>query len=927
MVADALFENFTSAEFAGRKRAVAVNQQQHKIVPLIPAVNSARFGDMKLQYLKAYSAFGQSMLDTQQAAQRDMRAHVWAQEMLKTFFGIGSGDIQSNRASDKQRDAFMAEHMLLSPVTFSDFPQFSAKTVEIKRSSGDFIEYLMVEELLKDRQGHLVSGILQKVTDQIEGIKAGFKRDEWVSQVRDLVKQLERDAIRDQDTTADAAEDRIMQQRRVMLSPIQKKVRDQLYAYLDNHEFGGLEYVLTLVEQIKDRLANPSTGLISQVSLNAARYQEFRDAVRTHEYERLLGNLSQTKSRIFFGSGEKQAQIVMDQLKTEIANFLKFHLRTKAANEAVVLMTDLSQWLGEKTGVDDLGRPMWDGLVGEFQAGRTAVRDMLGSLQQSIESIKQDLKKDHATYIHIQADVSEIPLPARENLSKWADELFKDIGGSKVLFQMLKDVEDRASLLSKVKRMAERQMSNFSGAQADAGELDPLFAALEQMTPTERHRRFKELLMRAMPWIDANFSDAGLSADQYKCFIGVASAKSFEKRFRSEIEAAVPAQAQITSAQVSIVDTGVPGRAVCYCELSGVPLTVLRGLEAWRTSYRKEGEKIPVHSHIDATQFEHPIVPSPDELNRLADDFKQFLLAVMLGVLERSPRKVVPAGQYQFEVRPGERFQMGNERSFRKNGLPQARRDQIVKRVSDMLDDMSKLQMATLAVLAQRYADYVYAPKKVVKDEAGREDEFKGFAYTMAAEAARELKERAFRKGLSEKEFLQIEERGLERLLAWAAPVEGSDADAYDWEVAWARDESGPRVKYAVRKEFFELEADRKLTDILGLNSHTAVAALSSMAAPLGAAPILPTTVPPLPLATVVEYKLGINGQQAGPYTAAHVKQYLATGQINQETLIWRAGLSAWLRIADMQEFAAAPPLPTAAPALPPSAPPFPGNC
>ena len=100
----------------------------------------------------------------------------------------------------------------------------------------------------------------------------------------------------------------------------------------------------------------------------------------------------------------------------------------------------------------------------------------------------------------------------------------------------------------------------------------------------------------------------------------------------------MPTHAGITSQQVGIVNTGVAGRAVCFCELSGIPLTVLRGLESWRTSYRKETEKIPVHTHIDSTQFAHPLVPSMDELNALADDFKHYLLAVMLGVLTRVSR-------------------------------------------------------------------------------------------------------------------------------------------------------------------------------------------------------------------------------------------------------------------------------------------------
>jgi hypothetical protein len=57
MVADTLFEDFASADFANRKRSVAVNQQQHKLGPYNPRVPEQRFGDMRLSYSKVYSAW------------------------------------------------------------------------------------------------------------------------------------------------------------------------------------------------------------------------------------------------------------------------------------------------------------------------------------------------------------------------------------------------------------------------------------------------------------------------------------------------------------------------------------------------------------------------------------------------------------------------------------------------------------------------------------------------------------------------------------------------------------------------------------------------------------------------------------------------------------------------------------------------------
>ena len=57
----------------------------------------------------------------------------------------------------------------------------------------------------------------------------------------------------------DTTEDRISKRRREVLDDVKKVVRDQLYGYLDNKEFGGLEYVL-------------SRGLICVVILSVTAY-------------------------------------------------------------------------------------------------------------------------------------------------------------------------------------------------------------------------------------------------------------------------------------------------------------------------------------------------------------------------------------------------------------------------------------------------------------------------------------------------------------------------------------------------------------------------------------------------------------------------------------------------------------------------------
>ncbi|KAB8047610.1 DUF4339 domain-containing protein [Janthinobacterium rivuli] len=899
MVADSLFEDFASADFARAKRSIAVNQAQHKNSLYNAPVPQDRFGDMRLYFSKRFSSFGMAVLDTRQEAARDERAHRWAGAMLQAFFGVGGTDAGANRATDTQRDNFLAANMFLKGTPFSDFPEFSDKSIELKRSSGDFIDFRVVDELLEDRHGHLLAGVENRVNTRINDIRTGFDRSEWPAQVRDAMKHLERDAVRDQDSTADTTEDRISKRRREVLEDVKKVVRDQLYGYLDNKEFGGLEYVLSLVEQIKDRIEAPGSGLTAQIGNNAERYREIKEAVRSREYERLLNNLEQTRSTFgFLSNGEKQAGVVMDHLRTEMANALKFHLRAKAADESVILLGELSRWLGNRVGVDAQGRAQWNGLVGELQSGRDGVLAMLAELKTANTILQKDLDKEHATLIVIPVTEKDIALPSAATLRQWADEAFKDMGGSKALFPMLGEPAQRGVILAKVTRMAENMIATAGLMEGATSTPDPLFEALEQMDVSERLDRFRKLLACSMPWIDANMAgDFTVVSDQFKCVIGVANAAAFKAKFGAELESCVPTQVGITVSQLEIVETGIRGRAVCYCELAGVPMTVLRGLEGWRTSYRKEGDndKAPTHTHIDPTQFTHPIAPNTDEMKRLAEDFGEFLQAIMLGVLTRHTGRVVPPGQYQFAVEPGDLRRIGNERAIRQNGMPASYEKNIALRIEEKLTALDAVQTAAMAALAKYYERTVYAPKLVAQAD-GSQLPYVGFGSAISAELGARLRESARRKGMASDELDRTVQALLGRLKEWANVIGDSDGDAYDWEVREPEADGQPRLKYAIKGEMLEAGRLEQLLRPAAAAAAPAAPAFGMAPPPLGGMP------PPL---VEYQYFLGINGQQQGPFTAQQVVQYVQAGQVVPGTTkVWRAGLPAWVDLAQFPELA-----------------------
>ena len=487
---------------------------------------------------------------------------------------------------------------------------------------------------------------------------------------------------------------------------------------------------------------------------------------------------------------DAQAREVMTHLKRDIADYLRFHLLAVAAGQAVEVMRGMSAWLGDPQSTDENGQPVWSGIAGEFQEGRRCVQAMLGAVDQRIGQLRADAQQEHATYIKLASDVLPEPVKLTGDISAWSEEVLLEFGGSSRLFPQLGDDRLRASLLLKLFRRAQTQLTveQIGGAEPP----DPLLERLSAMSPQERQRIFNEWIKSAMPWINARFSaEFTPRADQFKCFIGVGDANAW-RRMEAEIRAAVPT-GSFHGDLVSIVNTGIAGKAVCYIELSGFPMTVLRGLPTWRTSYQIENPKIPTHLHFDSTRFRHPISPSMDELNRLADDYEWFLQANALGVIKRKPdladreASFQPRGQYLFEVEPGsgEWLQIGNEFAIRSNGLPAYYRDQVIAAVQQKLAAMGPNQLALLAALMRHYQHRVYEPKLEV-DETGAQLPSPSLPNITAHRLYDQWlkRARAMNPALSPAQI----DAATGKLMQWTELVPDSASDAYHWEVERAVD-------------------------------------------------------------------------------------------------------------------------------------------
>jgi hypothetical protein len=574
------------------------------------------------------------------------------------------------------------------------------------------------------------------------------------------------------------------------------------------------------------------------------------------------------------------------------------------------LLRELSDWLGRKESVDQSGRAVWNGFVGRLQDGRNAVDQLLRRIETDISKIDASIKEKHATLIPLALvqNSEEQPVDGAQ-VREWAKDAFKDFGGSKTLFGKLQDEEGQEELLSKLRAKAVQQLPRQTQGT------DPLLSALAALTPDEQREKFRQLLQRAMPWTPLNLTGGfGIGKDRYTCLVGVQDANEFKRTYGAMLGQCLPQGTGMTAGQIQFVESGTPGKLICFTELSGFPLPALTPLPTYLASYRKESTTIPLHSHKRISQFVQPIQFTQEQYRQFAEDFKLYLHAVVMGVLRRNPSE-----RYELMI-DQDYFSVGDEFAIRQNGLNQLQRKDIEDQLRQRYEQLrSPQQLAAMVALFEDLRRGAYKPQ-MRQDEIGVSSLYQTFPYKIAELLKNEYDNRLKRQAPDNAERLVEQARAL--LQQFTEPVSGSRADVYRDEV---HDEHSE--KRTLLKDFF---TSGWLDSLFQPAASTA-----PVAAPMpGMAPPPPPgaagMVPPPVAAPQYSYHLSVAGTNYGPYTTSQLQQYVQTGQVTRDSLLWREGMAAWLGAGQIAELAhlfaptpaAAPPVGTPPPVAPMAPPP-----
>lgn len=878
MVADGLFEDFSTKDFANRKRSISANQNQYKANPYNARVSRNVYGEMKLTFSRGYSSFGQAIIDLHIEQKQNILLYRQVNDMLKAFFGVSSDDPKKNTPTDSERDELLKHHMYLgfdNEIIKYDF----VVDHEAFKNGVERTTFPLVAELLRVNGVSRLGEIEKRISTRFEEIRTGGNYKEWPQKITEAVAAINRDTFKAIDSGSGLHEAVVRRRRQEVLSEFLDAGRDKglikaLWTRVDNKERGGLDYTIQLVHSIKDKLDNSQTGIVRMLRDNAKWFSDLSEFLRSEETERLQEHLLQAIGKLF--SAQSQSEMKLKQIADAVKLYVRFHLIAIASRDAAALVEELSERLAKQQGTDEDGNPVWTGYIGELDEGRILVKNMIADLDKQIGLTREAMRRGHAMYFVLSGtdtSIDKSDLVSRKQAQQWADEAFQDFGGTQQLFAMLHDDEGRTELIGKLQNRALELIS----VKIDREEENPLFAALD--THQNLTQLFADFLQRAMPWVSARvdkYLKENNPNDQYKCVIGVKDSVRFARKYGAMIKNRLPTSTLITSEEVAFVEIDTPGKIVCYTELSGLPLPSLKGLDEWYTSYREENGKTPVHTHRKTSTFVHPRELTTDELASRAEDFRLFLQGVGLGVLERA-EKGEASGSYKISVKGQARY-VGDEKLLRLEGFEKSYRDEVRRQLEIDYDQLkSPDHKAIWVALLEYYARSVY-PLKVVLIGGNKSKEQRSLPTLICEQLVEEWTKRLDL--MIEGDIAdQLLNSARKALFDWTDDVSGSMEDVYLYEIN--AEEYKP--KRVLKREVFKRDwslGDGRATDV----------------------PSTPSSAPEPKKA--ISYFVAVDGKADGPHDRDTLREMVGRGLLNVTTKVWTQGMSDWVLAKDVQEMA-----------------------
>jgi len=890
MVASALFADFGAGDFAKDKRSAICNFAQEKMEAYRPARRDGLEGTA--EYRKCYSSFGQAVIETRARREFETATVDLGLRLFESHYLLKARErdetsqaevaVRRNAVSDTDLRGFLAKSLHLAEeghkiIEDREVAKFFTRAPEGAVPS--IRSFALSRLLLQSGDMAPLRGINDRVEETIGRIAKTSEFSEWPERIAELVRTLDTDidsAKGSQESSPrrkeiEAASTRVWEE---WNSDGENGLARRIFGLIEDREHAGVRYALELMCQARDRLTAPDTGVIDQLEVAARAYEVWAGKLREALDRRPVANL-----RELVGMGGRGrdlgASVLNDGVKPLLKSYGDYRLRATAARVAARQLRDLVDAL--LGGSRDGAGTGHNGLIDEIREGIDNFERLLSAMVDERKLTGDGGETRTHWYVGAKRGLKLSLAPNR--IDALADEiLVGKFGGARELFVKLRTNAGLLEVIEELRNAVRVELRD------DEGRLPSIIDVMaEDMNAAAEELR--KLMRRAVPWINADLDRmTGYNKDQQiKLFLGVRDKARFERVFGAAMRAAVPA-----GLSPSIVEGNSDSQILCYSELAGFPLDVINPLRnEWPIALRAEIQKnaMPLFTHKDPLIFPNPVVPDDQETRRLFRLASAYLRGVVFGLLQRGSERGEAPGRwkvYFLEREPGVWLGEGDERT-----IMAGENDDLVSRLGERLDqidaELTPEHKVALHVLFRHYTDAVYPPPTIT-DAGGRQRREHGFMSSAASRLAESYREAFLESVGHAKGTARVEEmRGkLEAGLAeWTREVAGSKSDVQPKDADLAAAQPKRRVVLE--------EVERVLTEGAPRVARTEVA-------PSAYGPGLSPEV------EAARWHVAIDNKPSGPHTKSKLADLVADGRVDEDSKVWRKGMSGWTPARNVPE-------------------------
>lgn len=719
MVAENIFKDFTQSDFAGYKRGVRVNLDQH-LVDLFAFHHRNERGESIIdqRFITRFSSFGLASVTVPSDRIEQACAYKLAANVVDHWGRLSNSGFNEALLTETVMKEIMPKIRLLEG-------NYSAQGLIEQRND---IQKALLEDVRNPGQ-KLTVLISQAIGNTCREAQQGVHAQKGQGLSQYLRASLERELgllrhdKNDPQQWGDYARAIHFNKER-HTENVRNSLREEM-ARLINEEHQNVGYAKGLLEQTINVLRDPTRDYIPLFERAIDQTAKQREAGRK-KIDHLLAEILRHEGRSNW-DGRKGTIIQYDIKRFEeiATDYLRQDLLVQMYSAANEICKKLIDYIGTDETTDS-GERITEGLIGELYSLHGNLDSLKTSLENKYKQFRERSRSELSLMLYDPSDIENIYMPKYLGIGERAAQKIQSIG-DQILLKLQTTVMDLPRIVrQRGPETVERQIRDlarepFQKIKEDFDVLDMLWK--KHPDEADREAKVRLIYRQAKFWLHGGNRERSyeLSTERHRILVGIPQ-NSANVHIRSEFEKILKEKVR-DQGDPAISIQPIPERSeiVFYSEVGGIPINWADTISELRQKYlQKQGDGEELHTDSNEIKFDDLVVLDDRERIELEEAHECFLLGVIFGEI-KPERDVAGRVRYLWSEQIG---LIGQERTvalgiemralaelISKKAVRETLLDRAREHVARVYRDRDSL--ARFNALLGWYYQEIYAPTKV----------------------------------------------------------------------------------------------------------------------------------------------------------------------------------------------------------------------